>query len=441
MKFGTDGIRGVVNKDLNVEKCMQVGRGIAIHLLKRNVNKRVLIGRDTRTSGDAYSYAIASALMDYGIDVVDIGIVSTPMISYLVSKNDFGAGIMITASHNDYTYNGIKVFDVSGEKMSNENERDIEICQGKCGHKSFKKGRLIFDNSLVSDYIHYLLENFACDLCGKTIVIDSANGSNYSIAPFVYDKLGANVIKVACNNDGNSINKNCGANHIERLSKEVVCHNADFGIAFDGDGDRLRLVLHDGHVLSGDDILLYFALHLKEKHELNNLTVVGTIMSSMGLEEELNKCGIKLIRTDVGDKNVIQFIKENSLSIGGESSGHICIYKYNPTCDALLNSLFFFKCLNDNLISLKEILNISKKYPSITKNVNVNKKIRDDFDDNISLKNKIKSLENQYENANIVVRPSGTESVIRIYIESSSNDNNIKICKNIEKLLNDFQVE
>lgn len=433
MRFGTDGIRGLVNKDIDTRKCYDIGKGIGIDIIKKKLTKRVIIGRDTRLSGDAYSSAIESALLDYGIDAVDVGVVSTPMISYLVSKNDFGAGIMITASHNDYRYNGIKVFDKSGEKISRECERNIEKFQLGLGRKPIHKGKLIFDDSCINKYINYLYNNFLCDLSDLTIVIDCANGSNYLIAPLIYERFGANVIRVSCNNDGNLINKKCGANHIEHLIKEVVTHKANFGIAFDGDGDRLRIVLGNGNVLSGDDILLYFALYLKEKCELNNLMVVGTIMSSLGLEEELHNHNIKLLRTDVGDKNVIEIMKNNSLTIGGESSGHICILKYNPTCDALLNSLFFFKCLKENIITLDNIIGVANRYPSITHNIDVGKKTREAFDTNSSLKNEIENLSLLYPNANIVVRPSGTEPVIRIHIESPLQENN----KNIyEKLLN-----
>lgn len=433
MKFGTDGIRGIVNKDLDVFKCAMIARGIAINLLKSGKVKRVIIGRDTRSSGCAYAMAIASVLMDYGIDVVDVGIVSTPLISFAISRGDFDGGVMITASHNDISYNGIKVFNDVGEKISTIDERNIEKYQNMLGRKTATKGKLIFDDNIVKEYIQYLENKFYSDMSGLTIVIDSANGSNSHIAPIIYKSMHANVIPIACTGDGNNINNKCGSNHIETLQKEVLSHHADFGIAFDGDGDRLRIVLSNGDIMSGDDILLYFALYLKEHYMLNNLTVVGTIMSSMGLEDELTKNKIRLIRTDVGDKNVIQMLKEKSLSIGGESSGHICVYSHNPTCDALLNSLFFFKCLIENNVSQNNIFNVSKRYFSITKNISVDKKIRESFDKNSSLKNEIEKLKTQYPNTNIVVRPSGTEPVIRIYIESNSNENN----KNIyEKLLN-----
>lgn len=436
MRFGTDGIRGLVNKELDAEKCFLIGRGIAINLLKNGRKNRVLIGRDTRPSGESYAFAVASAIMDYGIDVVYSGVIGTPMVSFAVSKGEYGGGIMITASHNSSKYNGIKVFDDSGEKVSKIEEDYIEKCQYKVGRKSSYKGKLIYDNNIIDAYKKYLLSNFKCDMSGITIVVDCANGSNSFLAPIIYRELGANVIPIACDGDGKNINNNCGSNHIKKLQKEVLCHRANYGIAFDGDGDRLIIVLDDGRVLSGDELLLYFALNLKEKHSLNNLTVVGTIMSSLGLQEELSRNKIRLIRTDVGDKNVIQMLKINSLNLGGESSGHICQFMYNPTCDALLNSLFFLKCIEQNIVSISDVINVSNKYFSVTKNINVDKKIRDGFDKNISLNNLINNLKINYPNANIVVRPSGTEPVIRIFIESKSNIENTKI---LQKIVNFFE--
>lgn len=433
MLFGTDGVRGLVNKELTCELAYNIGKGLAINLIKNKKVKKVIIGKDTRLSGDTYMYAVASALCDYGINVDVVGIVPTPIISFLVSHYNYSGGVMITASHNDNNYNGIKVFSDFGEKVSKEVEFDIENNIKSNLHKTKHKGRIVHKFELVNSYIKYLINNFRSDLHDLKIIIDSANGSNYSIAPHVYKTLGANVIEVACKNAGNQINKNCGANHIENLLNEVLKHNADFGIAFDGDGDRLRIVLGDGTILSGDDILLYFALCLKNKNELHNKSVVGTIMTNKGVEDALNKNNISLIRTDVGDRNVIQEMRLKSISLGGESSGHICLYKHNTTCDALLNSLFFFQCYYENLIDFNNVMNSISKYPSITKNIEVDINFRRGFDSNEALKDEIKTLQTEFKNERIIVRPSGTEPVIRIYVEGLSDENNKKI---VEKTIN-----
>ena len=343
MIFGTDGVRGIVDRDLDYNLAYNVGKGLSIQLLNRNLQKKVIIGKDTRLSSDMLVSAISCGLSDYGIDVVIIGIVSTPMISFLVSRHDFGGGVMITASHNDYTYNGIKVFSENGDKLNSTLEIDVENNINLDVKKPLKKGNIIYNENYQKHYIDYLLNNFNIDLSDYTILLDCANGSNHKIAPAIFNSLNANVIKINCNNDGLNINNNCGANHIENLIKQVKKHDADFGFAFDGDGDRLRIVMRDGKVLSGDDILFLFAMCIKKERRLNNLTVVGTIMTNLGIEKSFLENNIRLIRTDVGDKNVISVLKENNLSLGGEPSGHICIYEHNPTCDALLNAIMFLK--------------------------------------------------------------------------------------------------
>lgn len=435
MIFGTDGIRGEVNKDIDSLLAYNVGKGLAQSIINRGLNRRVVIGKDTREGSDTYMMSVASALLEYGIDVFVVGIVSTPMISFFVSRYDFGGGVMITASHNDFRYNGIKVFDEQGTKINKSIENEIEHYMLKKCRKTSIKGKLSYDTSLTQKYIDYIYQYLWCNLDGLSIVIDCANGSNSAIAPHIYKSFSANVIKFSCSQNGKMINKKCGANHIEKLVEEVIMHNADFGIAFDGDGDRLRIVLCDGRVLSGDDILLYIALYLKEKNNLKNLTVVGTIMSSLGLEKELSKHNIELIRTDVGDKNVIEVIKTKHLSLGGEPSGHICLYDYNPTCDALLNSIFFFKCLSENVIDLESVVGISEMYPSLLENIKVDTATRKKFDNNSNLKREIDIIKKEYSDARIVVRPSGTESVIRLFVESDSQDKNKNIIEKLRKLL------
>ncbi|MGN0961823.1 MAG: phosphoglucosamine mutase [Christensenellales bacterium] len=435
MIFGTDGVRGEVDKGITTSIAYNIGKGLAISILKRKLNKKVVIGKDTRLTSDTYLSAIASGLTDYGINVVIVGIVPTPVISFLVSRFDFGGGIMITASHNDCNYNGIKVFSETGEKINNDIENEIEKNIETLRKKTKLKGKIVYDESLVNNYIDYLLSEFKCDLSEFSIALDCANGSNYKIAPYIYQKLNANVIKISCNNDGLKINKNCGANHIENLVYEVKCHNADFGIAFDGDGDRLRIVLKDGTILAGDDILLYFALYIKEKNKLNNLNVVGTIMTNLGIEDTLKGFGIKLTRTDVGDKNVIRMIKDKHLAIGGEPSGHICIYEHNPTCDALMNSLFFFKCYQEQIINLDDLMKTIIRYPSILQNISVNNDEKSDIISNSKIQNEIQLLKKENPDVKILVRSSGTEPVIRLYVESVSELRNNIIINKLLKII------
>ena len=442
MVFGTDGIRGIVDEGLTPKLAYNIGKAFGFVLNKAKKSKKVIIGTDTRISKDVYATAISCGLMDNGIDVIYVGIVSTPMISFLVSKYDCIGGIMITASHNDYRYNGIKLFDGYGRKLSKKQENYIEsllLDENKIKNISVLKGRLIVDNDLKENYINYLLSSFNMDLHNITIVLDCANGSNYNIAPSVYNKLGANVIKISSTDNGNMINDNCGANCIDNIKSQVSEHNADFGFAFDGDGDRLCVVYKNGFVLCGDDLLLLFAKYLKKNNKLNKLSLVGTIMTNLGLEKKLLKTGIILYRTDVGDKNVINLIEKHKLSLGGEPSGHICLPEFNPTCDALINSLFFLKCVLSNPNMVDEILE-DYKYPSLIINKKVDLKFRESFDSNIEVLNSIKKLSRLHKDAKIIVRPSGTESVIRIYVESKSQEVNNIISDKILKLLKKIDI-
>lgn len=438
MIFGTDGIRGIVNNTINTQLAYDIGRAYAKYILKHKLIKKIFVGRDTRNSGDTYASAIFSGLLDYGIDIVYVGIVSTPIISFLISRNNVGGGIMITASHNDYTYNGIKIFSEIGKKLSKKAENEIENLINIKKYLPKVKGCIKYNRNYIDDYFDYVLDECKTDLSNYSIVIDCANGSNYYIAPYLYRKLGANVIKCSCDSCGLNINKNCGANHIENLRREVLVHNADFGIAFDGDGDRLRIVLGNGKILDGDDILFVLAKQLKKEHKLKNDTIVGTIMSNYGLEEALQRIGIKLLRSDVGDKNVIDLMQKNNLYLGGEPSGHICLYEHNCTCDALFNSLFFFNLIvKYNLDIEKEVALINRRH-SILKNIIVSKKNRSEWDSNNSIHHQIDSLRQKYEDYRIIVRPSGTEPVIRLYVEGIDIQTNKLIADNLTEIISDL---
>ena len=327
MIFGTDGIRGIVDKTINSKLMYNVGKAYAKYIDNHSLKKVVIVGKDTRTSGDTYFSAIATGLSDYGIDVIFVGIASTPMISFLVSKTSIGGGIMITASHNDYSYNGVKIFSNIGTKLDKLDEMEIEGYINSKIKPNKTKGKITFDYNLPNVYVEYLKSECKCNLENITLVVDCANGANYNIAPQIFKYFGANVIKIFCNNDGKNINNNCGANHVENLRTEVLRHQADYGIAFDGDGDRLIVILKDGRILNGDDLLYVLSIYFKQKNKLNSLSVVGTIMSNMGLEKSLKRNDINLIRCDVGDKNVIDLLGKKRLIVGGEPSGHICLYE------------------------------------------------------------------------------------------------------------------
>ena len=423
--FGTDGIRGIVNENITGRLAFSVGLGLGKFILKHNLPTKVIIGKDTRISGDLLLYSLSSGLMEMGIDVQILGIVPTACVSFLTNKLDVGLGVMITASHNSWDMNGIKVINNLGYKVSIEEEIEIEeLIDESVEIKNLSKGKLYFNKHLVNQYIEYLVDAVPINFNRVNIAIDCANGSNYKIASTVFKRLNANVIPISINNDGYSINKDCGANHIDNLVNEVKIHNCLFGFAFDGDADRLRVVTNSGRVLDGDDLLFVFANVLKNKNKLNSLSVVGTILTNKGVEDSLKYKGINLIRTDVGDRNVVEMLKKYHYSLGGESSGHICFHEHNNTCDALFNSLIFLSIFY-NEQNIDDYLIYVNKLPQLSTNIIVNDKNAILSDNNLNLKQKLFELKKKFnDKIRVVLRPSGTENLFRIMVESDSNELN-----------------
>lgn len=439
MLFGTDGYRGIVDKDMNSDIAYKIGKGLAIYLQDNNLKNKVIIGGDTRLSTDCYITSVASALLEYGINVDIVGIVSSPLISFLVNRLDYSAGIMITASHNDKTYNGIKIFNQYGEKANSKIEEEIERNIGN--NITLKgKGRLQYKSELIDKYEQYLYKKYIKKYDNLKVVLDCANGSNYCIAPRLLRELGITVIEKDCLNDGSKINENCGANHIESLVEFVKNNSADIGIAFDGDGDRLRIVLKDGKVISGDDILYIFSNYIKDNTNYKLDKICGTIMTNLGLDKSLECKNIIVERSDVGDKNLVDLMKKNSIILGGESSGHICFLHYLPSCDALYNALYFLKCYDFYKEKIYQILDEKITYNSISFKINVSQEFRKNYDTNIELKNKINKVSNLNKDMKIIVRPSGTEPVIRIYVESNDENKNMKIVQKIHKIIKNEQL-
>lgn len=423
--FGTDGIRGIVNDNISGELAFNVGLGIGKFIIKNNLPLKVIVGKDTRVSGDMLLYSLCSGLMEMGIDTHILGIVPTACVSFLTNKLDVGLGIMVTASHNSWDMNGIKVINNLGYKVSIEEEKEIEkYILNKTKITTKAKGKLSFKNDLVNLYIEHLVNTINVDFNRVNIAIDCANGSNYKIASTVFKRLNANIVPISINNNGFLINEKCGANHIENLVEEVKIHNCSFGFAFDGDADRLRVVTNSGKVLDGDDLLFVFANVLKEKNKLNSLTVVGTILTNSGVEQSLKNKGIKLVRTGVGDRNVVEMMKRFHYSLGGESSGHICFHEYNNTCDALFNALMFLSIFYKNQ-NIDDYLIYVNKVPQLNTNIRVTDEKGYDFDNNTVIKNKIKEIIDRYDNkVRLILRPSGTENLFRIMVESESNELN-----------------
>ena len=428
--FGTDGVRGSIDKEVNPESVLKLGHAAGRHFKKRGINTLV-IGKDTRISGYMLESALQAGIISSGVNVRLVGPMPTPAISYLVSTFKGHAGVVISASHNSFEDNGIKFFDENGEKLSIENEKEIEKFAeeayefvhpenlGKAARISDAKGRYIeFCKNTLSEDISF---------SGLSLVIDSANGAAYEVAPKVFKELGAEVYSIADSPDGLNINKDCGSTNIEFLKDEVLIKNADFGIALDGDGDRLIIIDSNGRELDGDDILYVIAKNkFESKIHLGVKGVVGTLMTNKGLEKAFNDEGIELVRSDVGDKYVLQKLNELNWTLGGEQSGHILCLDKSNTGDGIIAAIQFLQSIVVLNKTIPELLSEFKKYPQILTNVKVK-------DGNKVLKNKkLQKAQKKSEelletfDGRVLIRKSGTEHKIRIMVESNSEEETIE---------------
>lgn len=421
--FGTDGFRGEANVDLNVVHAYKVGRFLGWYYGQEH-KARVIIGKDTRRSSYMFEDALASGLTASGADVYLLHVTPTPSVSYVVRTEQFDCGIMISASHNPYYDNGLKVINGNGHKLEAEVEEKIEAyidsetdtiplaTRDQIGCTvDYAIGR--------HRYIGYLMSLATRSFKNIRVGLDCANGSSYSVAKGVFDALGAKTYAIGMNPDGTNINAGCGSTHIENLQKYVIENQLDVGFAYDGDADRCLAVDDKGRIIDGDAILYLCGCYLKEKGELNNNTVVTTIMSNMGLYKAFDKVGISYEKTAVGDKYVNANMMESGHSLGGEQSGHIIFSKYAVTGDGVLTSLMLMEVMLEKKEKLSELRKELKIYPQLLKNIRVKDKpaARNDADVVAETK-KVEDLLG--ENGRILLRESGTEPVIRVMVEAET---------------------
>lgn len=421
--FGTDGFRGEANVDLNVVHAYKVGRFLGWYYGKEH-KARVIIGKDTRRSSYMFEDALASGLTASGADVYLLHVTPTPSVSYVVRTEQFDCGIMISASHNPYYDNGLKVINGNGHKLEAQIEEKIEeYIDSEEDTIPFATGEEIgctIDYAVGRHrYIGYLMSLATRSFKNVRVGLDCANGSSYSVAKGVFDALGAKTFAIGMVPDGTNINANCGSTHIENLQKYVVENNLDVGFAYDGDADRCLAIDDKGQVIDGDAILYLCGCYLKEKGELNNNTIVTTIMSNIGLYKALDKKGIHYEKTAVGDKYVNANMTENGHSLGGEQSGHIIFSKYAVTGDGVLTSLMLMEVMLEKKQRLSELRKELKIYPQVLKNIRVADKpaARNDADVIQATQEIEKELG---ENGRILIRESGTEPVIRVMVEADS---------------------
>ncbi|WP_286316881.1 phosphoglucosamine mutase, partial [Romboutsia ilealis] len=342
--FGTDGVRGIANTELNCDLAYKLGRAGGYVLAQGKDKVKVIVGKDTRVSGDMLEAALIAGLMSVGCDVVTVGVIPTPGVAYLTKKYEADCGVVISASHNPVEYNGIKFFNKDGYKLDDSIELEIEGYIDNIEKVDYHPvgknvGRKIFVHNAQRDYIDYLKSIVNVDFKGLKVVLDCANGAAYKVAPTIFSELGANVVTINSEPDGNNINDKCGSTHPEKLQKAVVENEANLGLAYDGDADRLIAVDENGNIVDGDHIMVLSAIHLKNKGKLAQDTLVVTVMSNIGLTIAAKEHGIKLATTAVGDRYVLEEMKNSGYNLGGEQSGHMIFLDYNTTGDGVLSSL------------------------------------------------------------------------------------------------------
>lgn len=423
--FGTDGIRGIANTELTPEFTLRLGRILGYLLKLKNEKPKVLIGRDPRISGELLESALIAGLTSSGVDVLTLGIITTPGVAYLTKSLAVEAGIMISASHNPVQDNGIKIFSHCGHKLSDEEEVEIEKLldvpdelprpiAGAIGHiENFQMGS--------QKYVNFLNGTIDQDLGSLKIVLDCANGASSTLARQLFVGLNADVITISSNPDGININENCGSTHPESLAIAVKEEGADLGFAFDGDCDRLIAVDELGNILDGDYIMFIIGCYLKEKGLLKQNTIVSTVMSNLGFYHALADQDLKSIKAKVGDRYVLEEMLKNDYNFGGEQSGHIIFLDYLATGDGLLSALQLAKIIVEKGKSLAELAKGMTKYPQLLKNIQVDDK--EAMMTNQAILTKVQEIEAEMAGkGRVLVRPSGTEPLIRVMVEAETED-------------------
>jgi len=436
--FGTDGIRGTVNKfPMTAEIALKIGTAIGAKFTDGNHRHRVVIGKDTRLSGYVIEPALTAGLAAVGMDVFLVGPVPTPAVSMLTRSIRADIGIMISASHNPYYDNGIKIFTRDGNKLSDQLEKEIEAMiesdMSQYLTAPEKLGRVKRLDDASNRYIEFVKNSFPKDktLTDLKIVVDCANGAAYNIAPKILWELGAEVISIGVNPDGFNINEKCGSNHPEALCKKVIEEKADIGIALDGDADRLLVVDEKGQAIDGDKLIAIIAEKLHDDGNLKKDTVVITQMSNLALENYLRYIGISTIRAQVGDRYVLEEIRKNKCNFGGEQSGHIVLSDYSTTGDGLIAALQILSILCESNKPASEVLNIFQLAPQILKNVKFEAGRKNPLEEN-SIKEFIAQKEKELNgDGRILVRKSGTENLIRVMLEGSDKALIERICDEI----------
>ena len=432
--FGTDGIRRIANTELSPELVYKVAKAGAYVLSKHTDHiPTILIGRDTRISGTLIESAMVAGFLSYGANVKLLGVIPTPAVAYLTRKLNADAGVVISASHNTYEFNGIKYFSNKGMKIPDTLEEEIEevMESGKLDKLTAvneKIGVSEYCLDLVNEYIYFFRKNFDDNLeqyskDNFVVGLDTANGATYQVAEKIFKALGIPYKIINNQPDGININQNCGSTHLEALKKFVVENHLSLGVAYDGDGDRCLAIDEKGNEIDGDKLLAIISQNLRKKGKLNKDTIVATVMSNLGLNKYVKENELQLIQTKVGDRYVLEEMLKQGYNLGGEQSGHIILLDYNPTGDGILTSLMLIQTMLEENKKASELASIVKLYPQVLINAKVASEKKYDYEKNEDIKQAIQKLETEFAgNGRVLIRPSGTEPLVRVMIEGEDQD-------------------
>ena len=443
--FGTDGIRGIAGESLTADLSFKVGKALGKLLTEKKEHPKVVIGRDTRISCDMIEQALTAGLTSTGVNVMTVGTIPTPAIAYLTKTIETDSGIMISASHNPYQDNGIKIFGPDGFKLTDEQELEIESLidnSEQIKNASFEKiGKLYGGSELSQKYVQHIKQSIFGDLSNIKIALDCANGATTGVAPYIFGDLEADIETIGCQPNGININDNVGSTKIDTISAFVKENNVDVGFAFDGDGDRVLAVDANGNIVDGDKIMFILAKHLKEQGELKDNMVVSTVMSNIGFYKAIEENGLQSVKTAVGDRYVVEEMRNNNYSLGGEQSGHIILMNYATTGDGILTAVKLANIIKSTGKSLEELASEVSIYPQKLVNIKVIDKKAAMEDSEILAE--CEKVEKELEgNGRILLRASGTENLIRVMVEASSDELTDKYCEQVAKIVREkFEVK
>ncbi len=422
--FGTDGVRGIANEELTPLLAMQLGQAGAYVLSKENAHKpTIMVGCDTRISGDMLANALMAGACSVGANCVFVGVIPTPAVAYLTRKYKVDAGVVISASHNPVEFNGIKFFDGNGFKLPDALEDEIEELiknnmQGVKFPTGSGVGKIKYRTDAREEYVNKAIQSVSVDLSGLKIVVDCAEGASYYTSVEALKELGGNIVSIHNNPDGTNINANCGSTHMEELQARVVYEKANVGLAFDGDADRMLAVDENGKIVDGDQIMAIVGKHMRSQGKLKNDTIVATVMSNLGFFLMAEKENLTVEQTKVGDRYVLERMKEIDASLGGEQSGHVIFLDENTTGDGLLSALHLLQVMVETGKPLSELATIMEVLPQALVNAKVANHKKDKYMEFPEIAQAIQDLESKYAGeGRVLIRPSGTEPLVRVMIE------------------------